>query len=142
MNSSSDSLAKLDTRARALAKLCQDKDDLHGKDSILRYVSTPAVARDMISIIDAWDEWMETESQSKMHCHEPDGKVEMEAELSEQERHDVEVLDTKGKLVYWGFSYGVWSPSWEPDHALIVLDTSRRDVCCDVSWPSWPRCSR
>ncbi|KAF8866925.1 alpha/beta-hydrolase [Acephala macrosclerotiorum] len=104
VNSSSDSLAKLDTRARALAKLCEDKDALHGKDSILRYVSTPAVARDMISIIDAWDAWIETEN--KAHCHEAADKVDKEAELSEQEPDNVDALDTKGKLVYWGFSYG------------------------------------
>ena len=50
----------LDTRARSLAKLCQEKDSLNGKDSILKYVHTPSVARDMLSIVDAWDEWTES----------------------------------------------------------------------------------
>ncbi|KUJ21744.1 alpha/beta-hydrolase [Mollisia scopiformis] len=100
VNSSSDSLAKLDTRARALAKLCENKDELHGKDSILRYVHTPSVARDMLSIIDAWDEW--TETQRVESCH----PVPEEMKLSEDPKDDSKALDTKGKLVYWGFSYG------------------------------------
>lgn len=130
VNSSSDSLAKLDTRARALAKLCGDKDALNGKDSILRHVSTPAVARDMISIIDAWDEWVEAES--KTHWHETAEKAEKELEVSPQESEKAKILDTKGKLVYWGFSYGV-SPIFRVlEQAIILLDTTWRDICCNV----------
>lgn len=101
VNSSSDSLAKIDTRARAVAKLCEDKDALHGKDSILRYMHAPSVARDMISIIDAWDEWVNSQD------HELANQAVEEMVMSYDREDNTEALDTKGKLVYWGFSYGV-----------------------------------
>ena len=109
VNTTSGSLQKLDTRARTLAKLCEEKDSLNGKDSILKYVHTPSVARDMISIIDAWDEWTASlETQAAAPCHKevvaPEPKPgEADHETSEGQN----ALDTKGKLVYWGFSYGV-----------------------------------
>jgi pimeloyl-ACP methyl ester carboxylesterase len=99
VNSSIDSLTKLDNRARAVAKLCQNKDSLYGADSILKHVSTPAVARDMLSIIDAWDEW--TGSQRSAN-----NKAEEDVEISPDQSDRAYSLDTKGKLVYWGFSYG------------------------------------
>lgn len=94
--SSSDILHKLDVRARTVAKLCKEKDTLNGKDSILKYVNTPNVARDMISIVDAWDSWVDSiSSKSK----------EIEIETTDSPG-DLYSLETKGKLVYWGFSYG------------------------------------
>jgi pimeloyl-ACP methyl ester carboxylesterase len=97
VNSTSGSLEMLDARAKGQAKLCQEKDAMYGKDSIFKYVNTPNVVRDMVSIIDAWDEW--TESQScTMHKSQ---------EASDDEADGLDAsLDTKGKLVYWGFSYG------------------------------------
>lgn len=70
-----------------------------GKDSIFRYVNTPNVVRDMVSIIDAWDEW--TDSQSCPMAKSEEAKEE--DILSQSEKGP----STKGKLVYWGFSYGV-----------------------------------
>lgn len=100
VNSTSGSLEMLDARAKSHAKLCQEKDSIYGKDSIFKYVNTPNVVRDMVSIIDAWDEW--TESQScGMHNH-PAVSVEEASEVRQPETSP----DTKGKLVYWGFSYG------------------------------------
>jgi len=99
VNTSADSLEKIDVRERAAAKLCQTKDALYGEDSILRHVSTPAVARDMLSILDAWDAWMEAKEEDDNNK----GNVEIESlEAVEEDKS----LDTKGKLVYWGFSYG------------------------------------
>ncbi|PMD59534.1 alpha/beta-hydrolase [Hyaloscypha bicolor E] len=105
VNSSSDSLKKLDVRARALAKLCGEKDGLYGKDSILRHIDTPSVARDMVSIIDAWDAWTDGLEDE---AFDADGKSESLAARAEQvvDDQDSVSLDTKGKLVYWGFSYG------------------------------------
>lgn len=98
VNSSSDALAMIDARSRATAKLCQAKDEMDGQDSILRHVSTPAVARDMLSIIDAWDAWRD-ESRTT--------DIQLDAEMRGQESLESKSeLDTKGKLVYWGFSYG------------------------------------
>ena len=106
VNSSSDAFPKLDLRARTLAKLCQEKDSLNGKDSILRHVSTPSVARDMLSIIDAWDDW--TSSFGPESSETPDESVEVkELEPEDTSATETDHLSTKGKLVYWGFSYGV-----------------------------------
>jgi hypothetical protein len=119
VNSSSEALFKLDTRARTIAKLCQRKDLLAGKDSILRYVHTPSVARDMISIIDSWDEWMESESSS-----------EPLAESSSSETSESADSDAKGKLSYWGFSYGV---SYTSKMVLLILTGSLTDAAwCNI----------
>jgi pimeloyl-ACP methyl ester carboxylesterase len=109
VNSSSDSLWKLDVRARALAKLCKEKDALNGRDSIFKYVDTPSVARDMLSIVDAWDAWTdgmkdeESDFGDGFLHHNP---VEIMYGSTPPETLDYPGLDTKGKLVYWGFSYG------------------------------------
>lgn len=98
VNSTEESLEKLDRRARLVADLCHSKDGLYGNNSILRHVSTPAVARDMLSIVDAWDAWREEEKTGSgldLATGQPPEEIEADSDL-----------DTKGKLVYWGFSYG------------------------------------
>ena len=97
VNSSTGSLEMLDARAKSAAKLCQAKDALQGNDSIFRYVNTPNVVRDMVSIIDAWDEWTDSLSPG----------FEMDESQEDAETRSDTSLSTKGKLVYWGFSYGV-----------------------------------
>ncbi|KAL2075426.1 hypothetical protein VTL71DRAFT_369 [Oculimacula yallundae] len=96
VNSSVDTLQKLDLRARTLAKLCGEKDAVYGNNSILKYVHTPSVAHDMLSIVDAWDDWRKRI-----------GDID-DLELDENKNTDqpTSSLSTKGKLVYWGFSYG------------------------------------
>lgn len=98
INSTASSLSKLDTRARLVSKLCQQKDDIHGENSIFRHLGTPNVARDMVSIIDAWDEWRKTLSAEVAPVQE-DSVVEI--------NKNKYAKGTEGKLVYWGFSYGV-----------------------------------
>ncbi|TVY93057.1 Tripeptidyl aminopeptidase [Lachnellula willkommii] len=98
VNSSEVALHKIDVRSRGLGKLCGEKDSLNGNDSVFKYVSTPNVARDMISIVDAWDEWNAAQN----------GPSAPAAEKTDESNNfeGVSSLDTKGKLVYWGLSYG------------------------------------
>lgn len=108
INSSDVALQQLDTRMRSTAKLCQTKDELYGDDSILKYVSTPNVARDMLSIVDAWDKWTGTLDSEPTGSEPPVAVMEEEMHSSADE-NDPYSLDTKGKLVFWGLSYGVRS---------------------------------
>lgn len=131
VNSSSDSLLKLDTRARTMAKLCQEKDSIYGQDSVLRYVNTPNVARDMISILDAWDEWRDGLQKEKAPCRKTAKSPVAEEETA--------ISGTKGQLVYWGFSYGVSSSL--SSHILGTdrcLDSSWSYICSNVSGACWP----
>jgi pimeloyl-ACP methyl ester carboxylesterase len=99
VNATESALALRDRRARAVSELCRHHDDMDGEDSILRHVSTPAVAQDMSSIIDAWDEWR---AETGQDVDEVDGQT-YDDKTPDKNAYS---LDTKGKLVYWGFSYG------------------------------------
>ncbi|KAJ2904845.1 hypothetical protein MKZ38_007037 [Zalerion maritima] len=99
VNSSDVALAKIDARSRAVNQLCDAKDEEEGDRNILRYAGTPNVARDMLSIVHAWDEWQGVDTTSKVEVEE-----ETTGEANGKD-HD-KALDTRGKLVYWGFSYG------------------------------------
>ncbi|KAG4437872.1 hypothetical protein IFR05_006632 [Cadophora sp. M221] len=101
VNSSADTLQKLDIRARTVAKLCGAKDVVYGNNSILKYVHTPSVAHDMLSIVDAWDDWRERIGDSDHDKAEDSTTIQ-----GQDEDQPTASLDTKGKLVYWGFSYG------------------------------------
>ncbi|ESZ96084.1 hypothetical protein SBOR_3561 [Sclerotinia borealis F-4128] len=103
-NSSSTALRHLDARAKTMAKLCAEKDSLSGKDSIFRHAGTPSVARDMLSIVDAWDEWRLDMIKTSPY-YEP-GDVDLSGEKGSEDESEEASLETKGKLVYWGFSYG------------------------------------
>ncbi|KAK2686631.1 hypothetical protein QWA68_015254 [Fusarium oxysporum] len=91
INSSAVALGKLDIRARAFSQLCKQADDTSGENSIYKYVNTPNVAQDMLSIVDAWDEW-----QAAARCMSCNPNIEDDHK------------DIQGKLVYWGFSYGTF----------------------------------
>ncbi|KAF2754931.1 alpha/beta-hydrolase [Pseudovirgaria hyperparasitica] len=96
-NYSSRSTLDIDSRNRALGQTCAEKDAIQGEDSLLRHIATPNVAQDMVSIIDAWKDWRQTQCashRSKSGCCEDE-----ECIVSAHE-------DPEGKLVYWGFSYG------------------------------------
>lgn len=87
VNSSAAALTQQNDAARAMAQLCKNKDDLLGASSILRHLDSQSVARDMLSIVDAWDLWL--------------GELPTNVPSSEKKKSDI-----KGSLVYWGFSYG------------------------------------
>ncbi|OTA83976.1 hypothetical protein M434DRAFT_400571 [Hypoxylon sp. CO27-5] len=102
VNSSNVALSKLDTRSRALSKLCKQMDDAEGDDSIFRYSNTPNVARDMLSIVDAWDEWrLDGNIKPAKSMRKPETVDELQADTKIESTNS-----TQGKLVYWGFSYG------------------------------------
>ena len=106
VNSSDVALGKIDVRARALAKLCKKADDLHGENSIFRYANTANVARDMLSIVDAWDEWRSASQDGKTELPKEPAADAPSAQHEAPGGDPVRNLSTKGKLVYWGFSYG------------------------------------
>jgi pimeloyl-ACP methyl ester carboxylesterase len=82
VNSSDNAIELLDQRARAVAALCKKRDDIDGANSILRHSSTTNVARDMLSIVDAWSDWIGDENR-----HRPFHQL-------------------KNQLLFWGGSYG------------------------------------
>jgi pimeloyl-ACP methyl ester carboxylesterase len=135
VNTSDVALQKIDTRSRALSKLCQEKDALKDDDSIFRHLSTPSVATDMLSIVDAWDEWT-----SGLNVDQDRFDIEA-VDLDDKTDEPSYDLDTKGKLVYWGFSYGVCPSSkfiFQTNHP----DTSRCHFRRHVSRPRWSISSR
>ncbi|KAH9439388.1 hypothetical protein MCOR02_002945 [Pyricularia oryzae] len=97
-NSSDKSLGQYATRMKGLNNLCGKKD---GRDSILRHIGTPNVARDLLSIVEAWDLWMDERAKARPPQDDSAKKLVPSVKPSEDPR-----LDTRGKLVYWGFSYG------------------------------------
>ncbi|KAI5917558.1 TAP-like protein-domain-containing protein [Camillea tinctor] len=104
-NSSNIALGKLNARAKAVAKLCRRVDQADGENSIFRHANTPNVARDMLSIIHAWDEWRTTSAlkpakpMQRSEAADPSDELQTHPKIAPQR-------STKGKLVYWGFSYG------------------------------------
>ncbi|KXJ93106.1 TAP-like protein-domain-containing protein [Microdochium bolleyi] len=107
INSTDAALGKLNNRARAIGKLCGDVADRDSEDSIFKYSNTPNVARDMLSIIHAWDEWRDSGDSSTSATTE--AQQESPAQGAAQSTRDnggEDAFSTKGKLVYWGFSYG------------------------------------
>ncbi|KAJ1329501.1 alpha/beta hydrolase [Microdochium nivale] len=110
INSTDAALGKLNNRARAIGQLCGEVADRDGEDSIFKYSNTPNVARDMLSIIHAWDEWRSSgksspSTKTRAGSAEANSPAQDEAHsASDNNEHDP--LSTKGKLVYWGFSYG------------------------------------
>ena len=135
-NSSSGSWQMLDSRSKAQSKICQAKDAILGNYSIFRYVNTPNVVRDMVSIIDAWDEWTDAQGAGCGMDNTPDAPEDHK--LSQTDNGP---SSTKGKLVFWGFSYGVSSSSIfvEFAMALTILDLTWSNVRVDVSRSCGPR---
>ncbi|KAK3395128.1 Alpha/Beta hydrolase protein [Podospora didyma] len=86
VNSSSIAFKYLEAGHRAVNDLCRGKDSQLEGQSIFAHASTAHVAQDMISIVDAWDRWV--------------NKTQDAATLA--------VNPTQKKLIYWGFSYGTY----------------------------------
>ncbi|KAK4168490.1 hypothetical protein QBC43DRAFT_201868 [Cladorrhinum sp. PSN259] len=86
INDSDVSLRYLDAGQRGVNDLCREKagEQRGGNGIILKYAGTKYTARDMLSIVDAWDRWTEKENGMKVG----------------------EYAGTR--LTYWGFSYGTY----------------------------------
>lgn len=97
-DSSPSAIPKRFTRELGVGKLCQMKDVEQGDRSILKYSGTPHVAQDMKSIIEAWDLWLDDLKSKRLP----------EAEHAAKSIAVYSPPETKGKLVYWGFSYGTF----------------------------------
>ncbi|KAK0644264.1 TAP-like protein-domain-containing protein [Cercophora newfieldiana] len=107
VNSSNVATKLIDSGHRAVNKLCKEKNVQLGGESILGHAATPHVATDMVSIIDAWERWIDRETEALGINPAPN--------------------PTKGKLVYWGFSYGTYLgatfASMYPDRVgRVILD--------------------
>ncbi|KAI0120109.1 Alpha/Beta hydrolase protein [Nemania sp. FL0031] len=102
-NSSNVALTQLSARSKAMARLCQRVDEAEDDSSIFRYISTPNHARDMLSIVDAWNEW-----RSSNQTTQPKQSEVSHLPIEQHRSDDSENSNTglQGKLVYWGFSYG------------------------------------
>ncbi|KZL82945.1 hypothetical protein CI238_02009 [Colletotrichum incanum] len=81
-------------RAKAVSKLCSQKD---GEAGGFRYMATPNVAADMKTIIEAHDAWLEG-----------NGFNTVPLSAGTLAAGEAAPPSTKGKLVYWGFSYGTF----------------------------------
>ncbi|KAI1811584.1 TAP-like protein-domain-containing protein [Poronia punctata] len=101
VNSSSVALKKQNDRVQAVAKLCGRVDEVNGDASIFRHMSTPNSARDMLSIIHAWDEWRSGGEAEALSDLQPSS--ENQTQKNDQLKSSSSL---RGKLVYWGFSYG------------------------------------
>ncbi|KFA76446.1 hypothetical protein S40288_09885 [Stachybotrys chartarum IBT 40288] len=77
----------LDARTRATSRLCEEMHTELGATSIFPHLGNTHTARDMLRIIEAWDDWRVSDK-------------------SIVERGPDETL--RKKLLYWGFSYGTF----------------------------------
>ncbi|KAL1839643.1 hypothetical protein VTJ49DRAFT_1304 [Mycothermus thermophilus] len=82
----------LDVAQRGVVELCRRHAESveQRKDTILRWAGTRHVARDMLSIVDAWERWVYGK------------RTGAESEVVQGDE------GLRGKLVYWGFSYGTY----------------------------------
>ncbi len=93
-NSTDASLARSIQRSRTMSVLCKDYDY---DDSIFKYMGAPHVAQDMRSIVQAWERWTSKARPSALRMDDDRDSVSGPYALS-----------TRGKLVYWGWSYGTF----------------------------------
>ncbi|KAH7305044.1 TAP-like protein-domain-containing protein [Stachybotrys elegans] len=83
-----------DAHDRAVTSLCRDKHEkVDGQSSLFPYMGTRYTASDMMRIVDAWELWK----------FGPRSSTEVEKDQTSENRNPA---STKGKLVFWGFSYG------------------------------------
>ncbi|KAK4459706.1 TAP-like protein-domain-containing protein [Cladorrhinum samala] len=102
LNDSETNLGLLNSGQRGVNELCRGKEksleeERRGGGGILKYAGTKYVARDMVGILDAWDEWVEEE-----------GKKGGNKEDVKEKKENKEGKKEKAKLTYWGFSYGTY----------------------------------
>ncbi|KAI0541028.1 Alpha/Beta hydrolase protein [Xylaria digitata] len=138
-NSSNVALNKLNARARAMAKLCRRVDESEGDGSIFRHMSTPNSARDMLSIVHAWDEWKSSSETAQLTQPVAAHPSDDQRTSDDSKKNETSL---RGKLVYWGFSYGTFLgatfASMFPDKVgRIVLDgVVHADHYVNPTWES------
>ena len=87
-----------------LGKLCEERADFPDGSSILKYSSTPLVARDMVAIIDKLDDRLRKTLRAQANVLErPNDK---NGELQDVLASAGDKSQEKPLLQYWGFSYG------------------------------------
>lgn len=100
LNDSEISLGLLNSGQKGVNGLCRGKERSLEEEQrrgggagggILKYAGTKYVARDMVGILDAWDEWEGEKGGNKGMEREENGAGK-----------------EKAKLTYWGFSYGTY----------------------------------
>ncbi|KAI1881700.1 hypothetical protein JX265_000526 [Neoarthrinium moseri] len=92
LDASEDALKRHWARTQAYGKLCADSA-VNG--SILPFLTTPSVVRDMVAILDEIHELRDTESRSAEATDGGDGQKRLELRKADVPR-----------IQYWGFSYG------------------------------------
>lgn len=109
VNSTHAALRQNEVRSRALRQLCKGVSDLRGNESIFKYINTANAAQDMLSIVEAWDEWRHPLSE-EVGKSRPVLDVETvdqpSSQLGQANARAQSTHSLRGKLVYWGFSYG------------------------------------
>ncbi|KAJ5280460.1 hypothetical protein N7478_005832 [Penicillium angulare] len=104
LGSSPDALKKSWQRTQALNLGCSvyEMNAAHEDDSMMAYVNTPLVARDMLTIVERHGEWRENEGgKAQQAFDESNGYDHTRAIVKRTVWHRNEEL-----LLYWGRSYG------------------------------------
>ncbi len=116
--------------SRSMSTLCRDYDY---EDSIFRYLGIPHVAQDMQSIVQAWDRWtskINAEKQMMTQTQSPLPTTELRVESSAPQPPA-----TRGKLVYWGWSYGtILGATYASMFRTFFSDPARVSPARQLTW--------
>ncbi|KAJ6110570.1 hypothetical protein N7486_002805 [Penicillium sp. IBT 16267x] len=104
IGSSDDALRKSWQRTQALNVGCSvyEMNDIHQNDSMMAYVNTPLVARDMLTIVERHGEWREREGLKAQEAHDNCHGYDTTRSIAKR----TEWYRDQEPLLYWGRSYG------------------------------------
>lgn len=104
IGSSDDALRKSWQRTQALNAGCSvfDMNDIQQNDSMMAYVNTPLVARDMLTIVERHGEWREKEGLKAQEAHDKCHGYDTTRSIARR----TEWHRDQEPLLYWGRSYG------------------------------------
>jgi pimeloyl-ACP methyl ester carboxylesterase len=103
-----DTLRRQWARTRAYGRLCTQSAATaadNGSFSILPYLTTPSVVRDMVAMLDQIEELRNKEEAERVVQVDDSNKAERRLELRETEKIEQKKKEVP-RLLYWGFSYG------------------------------------